>query len=93
LQDALKTAGTKPAAGGTTAQPQNPSSTTASGKGAANVANLNVRSQANTTSTSLAKLAKGESVTILSKSGDWYKIMTSKSKTGWVLGKLITIKK
>lgn len=61
-------------------------------KGVVNTAVLNLRSQPNTTSSILAKLVKNETVTIVSKSNGWYKITTSKGKTGYVLGTLITLK-
>jgi hypothetical protein len=97
LQEALKTSGTKPSSGGSSSDTQNTGTSnsntnTAASKGTANVASLNVRSQANTTSDIVVKLVKGESVTVLSKSGEWYKIKTSKGKTGWVLGKYLTVK-
>lgn len=62
------------------------------GKGVVNTAVLNLRAQPNTNSAILAKLVKNETVTILEKSNGWYKITTSKGKTGYVLGTLITLK-
>lgn len=62
------------------------------GKGVVNTTVLNLRSQPNTTSSILAKLVKNETVTIVSKNNGWYKITTSKGKTGYVLGTLITVK-
>ncbi len=62
------------------------------GKAVVNTAVLNLRSQPNTTSSIITKLVKGETVTLVSKSGDWYKITTSKGKTGYVMAKLVTKK-
>lgn len=63
------------------------------GKGVVNTAVLNLRAEPNTTSTILGKLVLNETVTINSKtSNGWYKITTSKGKTGYVLGTLITVK-
>ena len=87
LQNEINAIKSKPAAGNTT---QNAAVGTS--KGVVNTSILNVRSQANTTSSIVARAAKNEVVTIVSKSGDWYKIKTSKGVTGFVLDKLITIK-
>ena len=65
---------------------------TSLGKAVVNTAVLNLRSQANTTSSIVAKLVKNETVTLVSKSGDWYKITTSKGKTGYVMAKFLTKK-
>lgn len=62
------------------------------GKAVVNTAVLNLRSQPNTTSSIITKLVKGETVTLVSKSGDWYKITTSKGKTGYVMAKFVTKK-
>lgn len=86
LQDAIKTVQSQPAGNGTA---QN----AVTGKGTVNTPSLNVRSQANTTSSIVAKVLKGETVTIVIKSGEWYKIKTSKGITGFVLGKYIIVKK
>lgn len=58
-----------------------------------NVAVLNLRSAPNTTSSIVAKLVKNETVTIVSKTGDWYKVTTSRGQNGYVMGKYVTIKK
>ena len=63
------------------------------GKATVNVDALNVRAQANTTSKIVAKTVKGETVTLVSKSGDWYKITTSKGVAGFVMAKYVTVKK
>lgn len=96
LQEELKltsAAPSTPAAGtggsaGTAANP--PASI---GKGVVNTAVLNLRSQPNTTSSIIGKLLKNETVTLISKSGDWYKITTAKGTTGYVMGKFVTVKK
>lgn len=61
-------------------------------KAVVNVAVLNVRSGPGTSSAIIAKIAKNETVTIISKKGDWYKITTSNGKTGYVMGKYVTLK-
>lgn len=76
------TTGTKPPA----------TTPTSLGKAVVNTAVLNLRSQPNTTSSIIVKLVKNETVTLVSKSGDWYKITTSKGKTGYVMAKFVTKK-
>lgn len=63
------------------------------GKATVNTPVLNIRQQPNTTSTIMGKAASGETLTLVSKSGDWYKVTTSKGITGFVMTKLIIIKK
>ena len=63
------------------------------GKGTINTAVLNVRAQANTTSAIVGKAVSGETVTIVSKSGDWYKITRANGKSGFVMAKFVTVKK
>jgi hypothetical protein len=63
------------------------------GKGVVNVDALNVRAQTNTTSKIVSKVYKNEIVTLVSKSGEWYKITTSKGISGYVMAKFVTIKK
>lgn len=88
LQDELKGIKTQ-----TPVKPSNPDTTTpASVKGTINTLILNVRSQANTTSSILAKAAKGEIVTIITKGAEWHKIKTTKGITGYVLAKYVTMK-
>jgi|LSQX01.2.fsa_nt_gb uncharacterized protein YgiM (DUF1202 family) len=85
--------GTTPGGGTGTTQPpanQNPPDTL--GTAVVNVAVLNLRAKPTTSSAILGKLLKNETVTLVSKSGDWYKITTSKGKTGYVLGTLVTVK-
>ena len=62
------------------------------GNGIVNVPLLNIRAEPNTNSTKLAKLAKGENVVIISKSGEWYKVKTSQGVYGWSLGNYIALK-
>jgi len=62
------------------------------GKGIVNVDVLNVRQQTNTTSKILVQVVKNETLTIVSKHGDWYKITTSKGVTGYVMAKFVTVK-
>ncbi len=62
--------------------------------GTVNDNNVNIRSDANTTSTSLGKVNSGDKVTILEekKNGNetWYKITTATGTTGYVRSDLIT---
>lgn len=88
LQDELKNVKTQ--APGTTTKP--PATTPASVKGTITASILNVRAQANTTSSIVAKVVKGESVTIVTKGTEWHKIKTSKGVMGYVLGKYVSIK-
>lgn len=86
-----KTSGTGPAQSGNTGTAAKPPAT-ALGNAVVNTEVLNLRSQPNTTSVIVAKLVKNETVTLVSKSGDWYKITTSKGKTGYVMAKFVTKK-
>lgn len=52
---------------------------------------LNLRSEANTTSSVLATLPIGSSLTVLEKQGEWYRVTTPAGQTGWVAGWLITV--
>jgi len=96
LQDELKVVKTSVAAvtgntgstGDTTTTP--PASI---GKGTVNVDALRVRAQPNTTSAIVTKVMLNETVTLVSKIGDWYKITTSKGTSGYIMGKFVTIKK
>ncbi len=56
-------------------------------------ASLNLRSEANTTSTVLATLSEGTSLEVLKSQGDWYQVKTPAGETGWVAGWLIDVKK
>ena len=52
---------------------------------------LNVRSEPNTSASSLAILSKGEVVYMLSIEGDWMNIKTSAGISGWVKAEYITM--
>jgi N-acetylmuramoyl-L-alanine amidase len=67
------------------------SSTLGTGTVAADV--LNVRSKTSTSSKVLAKLERSERVTLLSRSGTWYKVKTSNGVTGWVSSEYISLRK
>lgn len=67
--------------------------TTVSGKAKVNVAALNVRSKAATSSSVLTCLSKNTVVTLLGKSGDWYKISVESNGaqvTGYVFAEYVT---
>lgn len=55
-------------------------------------ASVNLRQEANTTSTILASLTKGMTLTVLQQEGDWYRVKTADGITGWVAGWLIDVK-
>ena len=57
--------------------------------GTVNCSSLNLRSQAKKDSKAIQTLQKGDEVTILSTSGDWYKVTFGKY-TGYVMKKYIT---
>ena len=52
---------------------------------------LNMRKGAGTKYAVIQKLKKGETVTILDSKSGWYKVKSSKGKTGWVSSKYIKI--
>jgi len=54
---------------------------------------LNVRSKANTSAKVLVKLERYAKVTLLTRSGTWYKVKTSRGITGWVSSTYISLKK
>ena len=54
---------------------------------------LRVRSEANTASDVVTKVTENEKVTLLERSGDWYRIKTSDGKIGWVSGEYISTRK
>jgi TolA-binding protein len=89
IKSVVGESGTATQGGGST--PANPPASAK--KAVVNVDVLNVRSGPGTTSAIVAKIVKNETVTIISQSGDWYKITTSKGKTGYVMGKYVTLKK
>lgn len=94
LQQQIQAIGT---GGGTanpgTQQPEKPQTPANIGKGVVNVAVLNLRAQPNTSSAILGKLLKNETLTLVSKTGDWYKVTTSKGVTGYVMGTYVTVQK
>ncbi len=51
---------------------------------------LNVRAEGSLSADVLCKLSKGEKVTILSTSGDWFKIKTSNGTQGWVSSEYVS---
>lgn len=63
------------------------------GKATVNTPVLNIRQQPNTTSAIMGKVVSGETLTLISQSGGWYKATTSKGITGYVLSSLISVKK
>lgn len=54
---------------------------------------LKFREKADLTSTSIRGLEKGESLAVLGKEGDWYKVRTSDGKVGYVSANLQYTKK
>lgn len=68
------------------------SSTSASGTGKINANNVNFRKTASTKGTKLGQLQKQAEVTILEKSGDWYKVtVKATGVTGYVYAKFVTL--
>ncbi len=67
--------------------------TSASEKGTVTAETLNLRSKASLSASVVTKISEGSSVTILSKSGDWYKVKTSSGKIGWAYSDYISLKK
>lgn len=53
--------------------------------------NLNVRSQPSSGASVVASLGKGSYVTLLSRSGSWWKVEYAKGKTGYCHGDYITV--
>lgn len=67
-------------------------SSSASGTGKINANNVNFRKTASTSGTSLGQLQKLAEVTILEKSGDWYKVtVKATGVTGYVFAKYVTL--
>lgn len=52
---------------------------------------LNVRSNAGTGYSIVGSLPKGEIIVVLSAKGDWYKILYNGTKTGYVMGKYLSL--
>jgi hypothetical protein len=95
LQEAVKSgggaSGTKGDTGSTGGTAANP--TASAGQCVVNVPVLNIRTQPNTTSDIVMQVVKNEMLNIVSSSGGWYKITTSAGTSGYVLGRLVTVKK
>ena len=53
-------------------------------EGKLNTSNIRVRKEANTTSDIITNLYKTDSVEILGKTGEWYKIKTEEGKIGYI---------
>jgi SrtB family sortase len=64
--------------------------TTTTSTTATTKANLNLRASASATATKLTTIPKGKTVTLIEKSGDWYKI-TYSSYTGYVMASYLSI--
>ena len=100
LKSTVASASSSTSTGGGTGEAQAPAAQTPSdqkpaaslGKGVINTAVLNLRAKPNTTSSILGKLVKNDTVTVVSKSDGWYKITTSKGKTGYVMATFVTMK-
>lgn len=58
-------------------------------KGKITASALNVRSEPSTTAAILAKVYKGDLITVLSSQGDWLNIKTSAGVEGWVLAQYV----
>ena len=68
------------------------SSSAGSGTGKINANNVNFRKTASTSGTSLGQLQKQAEVTILEKSGEWYKVtVKATGVTGYVFAKYVTL--
>lgn len=71
-------------------KPEKPTVTTKKGT-VVNATTLNIRSGPGTSYNVIAKLKKGDSVSILESKNGWHKINISGNKTGWVSGDYIKI--
>lgn len=78
----------EPSAPSSENQPESPDQT-----GTVKATLLNVRSRPDTASPVLARLKKGDTVRVLSVSGDWYGIELQNGIKGWVMGEYVTITK
>jgi len=81
------TGGSTGASGGTATAPAT------LGTGIIKSAVVNLRAKPNTTSTIVGKLLQNNTVTLLSKTGNWYQVKTAGGKTGYVREDLLTVKK
>jgi len=83
---------------GTSTPQQNPpasggSSSGTLGTGVINSAVVNLRAQPNTSSAIVGKLLLNNTVTLISKTGNWYQVKTASGKVGYVREDLLTVKK
>lgn len=62
------------------------------GTGTVLVERANVRSEPNTSSKILVKVSEGEKVSVRSRSGDWYSIVTANELSGWISQELLDVK-
>lgn len=63
------------------------------GKGVIKVAVVNLRSKPTTNSTILGKMLLNDTVTLVSKTGNWYQVTTAKGTNGYIREDLLTVKK
>ena len=81
-----------PTPGATTPTPVPTATPAGSQAGKLNASGVNFRTGPGTSYSSMGKLDKGTLVTVLSKSGDWYKLtVNATGKTGYVFAKYITL--
>lgn len=73
--------------GGTTDKPAS------LGKGVINSAVVNLRAKPTTNSTILGKMLLNDTVTLVSKTGNWYQVTTARGTTGYIREDLLTVKK
>ncbi len=93
LQQQLKAVNPDGGSAGAGTTPTKPEAPATIGKGVVNVAVLNLRAQPTTNSAILGKLLRNEKLTLVSKTGDWYKVTTSRGTTGYVMGTYVTVQK
>ena len=62
------------------------------GTGSINATVLNLREKADITSKIVTKLSKGQTVSIITFTEEWYKIKTADGLYGWVLGQYVDLK-
>lgn len=63
------------------------------GTGIIKSAVVNLRAQPNTTSAIVGKLLQNNTVTLVSKTGNWYQVKTASGRTGYIREDLLTVKK